>query len=407
MTDLHVLRLTSVFEPDTKDADEVEAQARFDPIGGTQNHTANLTRAMDARGVRQTVLTSRLGGPVTDTVLGHRARIRRVGLPIRRFRQLWALAAAATALRAPAVDLVHAHQGEDLATLPLAVFAARRHRCPLVVTLHCSVHRTVPTAGLKLSLLRWLGGPLETACLRAADAVIALTPASARAQGGLQARTSVIPSGVESEHYPALPSPLLADVPHPVVLYLGRLARQKSVPTLVEAFGLLRQPASLAVIGDGPDAHAVDEAVHRLPSDARVRVHRSGFRPHDEVPALLAAADVLVLPSVYEEMGSVLVEALQAGVPVVASRVGGVPAVVDDGVTGLLVPPSDPAALAAALDRLLADPDERAAMRAASLARAAGYDWHSLAERVAEVYDAALTARRSRSDNRAASPGTV
>jgi glycogen(starch) synthase len=399
---LSVLRLCSVFEPPETDADEVEAQAAFDPIGGMQNHTANLTRALDAQGVRQTVITSRLGGDTSDTTFGRSARIIRVGFPTTRLRQLWAWGAARQVLRAGPVDLVHAHQGEDLAALPLGILAARRFRLPLVVTLHCSVAHTVPAAGLKLAAMRAFGGPLETACLHAADRVIALTDATAERLGGLRARTVVIPSGVEPERFRVPPSTLFADVPGPVVLYLGRLARQKDVPTLVRAFGRLRTPASLVVIGDGPDHARVDAAVAALPADVRNRVHRFGFRPHTEVPALLAAADLVVLPSIYEEMGSILAEALQAGRPVVATRVGGIPSVVEDGQTGLLVPPSDPPAMAAAIDRLLGDRALLSRLGEQSLVAAADYDWTTLGKSVRDVYDAALTAAACSSRNRSA-----
>jgi glycosyltransferase involved in cell wall biosynthesis len=112
----------------------------------------------------------------------------------------------------------------------------------------------------------------------------------------------------------------------------------------------------------------------------------TGFVEHTAVPGVLASLDVLVLPSAYEEMGSVLTEAMASGLPVVASDVGGIPEVVRDGVTGLLVPPGDVGALAAALDRLAADPELRARLSAGARDRAADYAWPRLAGRVAAVY---------------------
>jgi 2-deoxystreptamine N-acetyl-D-glucosaminyltransferase/2-deoxystreptamine glucosyltransferase len=112
----------------------------------------------------------------------------------------------------------------------------------------------------------------------------------------------------------------------------------------------------------------------------------TGFVEHSAVPAVLASLDVLVLPSAYEEMGSVLVEAMASGLPVVASAVGGIPEVVRDGETGLLVPPGDVAALAGVLDRLAADPELRARLAAGARARARDYAWPRLAGEVAAVY---------------------
>lgn len=388
---LRVLRLCSVFEPD---AGQLVERPEFDPIGGMQNHTASLTRALDARGLTQTVITSRLGGPQGSTRLGRAARVVRVGMPVRRLRQAWAAGALRTLARSGPFDLVHAHQGEDLAALPLAVGAARRFGVPLVVTLHCSLRHSVPSVGRRLTALRTVGGALEHRLLAHADAVIALTGTTASRLVGRPHRTVVIPSGVDTSLFrSASPSPLLAGIPGPRLMYLGRLAQQKDVPTLVRAFGRLQCPASLVIVGDGPDRPAVDAAVAALPRDTQLRVHRFGFRPHAEVPGLLAAADVLALPSIYEEMGSVLAEALQAGVPVVASEVGGIPDVVVPGRTGLLVPPRDPAALAYALDDLLGSPARLAAMRLACRDRAAAYAWDQLATRVLGVYEDALAAR--------------
>jgi 2-deoxystreptamine N-acetyl-D-glucosaminyltransferase/2-deoxystreptamine glucosyltransferase len=178
------------------------------------------------------------------------------------------------------------------------------------------------------------------------------------------------------------------EVPRPRIGYVGRLAEQKRPDLLVEAFGRMRHHcAQLVIVGDGPLRRVVHSAVDRSP--ARDRITVTGFVPHIDVPAVLASLDVLALPSVYEEMGSVLVEAMASGLPVVASRVGGIPDVVEDGETGLLVPPGDADALAAALDELVADPRRRQRFAEASRRRAGRYSWPELAGRVARIYEAA------------------
>ncbi|MGY1708784.1 glycosyltransferase [Geodermatophilus sp. SYSU D00758] len=389
MRPLHVLRLCSVFEPPPAPGGLDGRAARFDPIGGMQNHTASLTRCLDAAGHTQTVVTSRLAAPRGTSRLGRAAAVHRTGVPVRRLRQLWALAALPVVLRRNGrpVDVVHAHQGEDLAALPLARLAARRHRCPLVVTVHCSVGHTLTGGSPRARLLRRLGGLVERSALRRADAVVVLTTRAAAAlvaDGVPAERVSTIPSGFE----PALFTGVAAD-PFPVagrprIGYVGRLAPQKRADLLVAAFGRMRCPAALVVVGDGPDADLVRRAVRESPASDRVTL--AGFLPHDQVPGVLAALDVLALPSAYEEMGSVLTEAMAAGLPVVASAVGGIPEVVRDGETGLLVPPGDVDALAAALDRLAGDPRLRARLAAGARERAAAYAWPALATRVAAVY---------------------
>jgi glycogen(starch) synthase len=388
---LHVLRLCSVFEPLPSGGDAaVDGRAaRFDPIGGMQNHTATLTRCLDAQAHRQTVVTSRLAGRRGAVRMGRSAVVHRTGLPLPRLRQLWALDALRVVLRRPArpVDVVHAHQGEDLATLPLARLAARRHRCPLVVTVHCSVGHTLTGGGLRARLLRALGGAIERSALRRADAVVVLThrTAAALAPDGVPAdRVSTIPSGFDPQLFAGDLPDVFPGVGRPRIGYVGRLAPQKRADRLVEAFGRMREPAFLVVVGDGPDRERVHALAAAGPSADRITL--TGFVEHTAVPAVLASLDVLVLPSAYEEMGSVLTEALASGLPVVASDVGGIPEVVHDGVTGLLVPPGDVDALAAALDRLAADPGLRTRLSAGARARAAEYAWPRLAAQVAAVY---------------------
>ena len=380
-----VLRLCSVFEPPPEALTRPDAAA-YDPIGGMQNHTAELTRGLDRLGVRQHVLTSRLGAGRSRTRLGRAATVVRTGVPLRAARQLWAVDAARELLRLQGLALVHAHQGEDLAVLPLAELVARRAGVPLVVTLHCSLSRTVEARrGRPLSVL---GPSVERAVVRRADAVLVLTSTAAQAaveDGADPARVHVVPSGFDPRLFARSHPDPTPDVPHPRVLFAGRLAEQKRPLDAVAAHALLAPDVHLVVVGDGPLRDRVHAAVAASP--ARDRVHLLGLAPHDRVPAHLRHADVFVLPSQYEELGSVLVEAMASGLPVVANRVGGIPALVRDGVTGRLVERGDVAGLAAALTDALTD--RRTSRRTSEAARAhvdTAYSWPVLAERVHDVY---------------------
>ncbi len=253
--------------------------------------------------------------------------------------------------------------------------------------MHCSVGHTLAGRTLHVRLLRAVGGRIERTTLRRADAVVVLTERTAvalRADGVPADRVAVVPSGFEPALFAAPDAGGGAAPARLRIGYVGRLAAQKRVDLLVTAFGRMTEPAELVVVGDGPERARVHRLVEQSPAADRIRT--TGFVEHSAVPGVLASLDVLVLPSAYEEMGSVLTEAMAAGLPVVASDVGGIPEVVRHGETGLLVPPGDVAALAAALDRLVADPGLRDSLAAGARRRAADYSWPSLAARVAELY---------------------
>ena len=379
---LRVIRVCSVFEPATL----TPAAARYDAIGGMQNHAAELSRCLDQMGIRQVVLTSRLDGPAGRTRFGEHGQVVRTGVHIPVARQAWAAAAAWTALseRRP-VSLVHAHCGEDVALMPLAALAARRHGCPLVVTVHTSIRHTLRVDSARKALLRLAGGLGEGRALRRADAVIALTRQAADllVRDGLpDSKVRVIPPGYDPHLFSTVIPDPFPELPRPRVGYIGRIAPQKDVGTLIEAFGRLTGPACLLIVGDGPGRRAAERQARPLGGSVRF----TGFAPHARIPAVLRHIDLLVLATRYEELPSVLIEGMAAGLPVIASRVGGIPALVDHDVNGLLVPPGDAGALAAAISRVLTEPGTAARLAAAARQTAQRYTWPVLARQVASAY---------------------
>ncbi len=135
------------------------------------------------------------------------------------------------------------------------------------------------------------------------------------------------------------------------MLTTARLDAQKGLTYLLDAAALLPDPM-FAVVGDGPERAALEAQVAAL--GLRDRVRFLGYR--SDVPELLAACDVFVLPSLYEGLPLALLEAMASGVPVVATAIGGVDEAVQDGVSALLVPPADARALGVAIRTLLDDP---------------------------------------------------
>ncbi|MBX5475180.1 MAG: glycosyltransferase family 4 protein [Thermoleophilia bacterium] len=263
---------------------------------------------------------------------------------------------------ARSADLVHAHW---LLTAAVARFAGK----PFVVTLHGSGSAgrfsDVELARRWPRLVRFL--------LRPARAVICVseTVAAAVRRAGVEG-VYVIPNGVrvpESVAPPAAP---------PQVLYVGRLSPEKNIDTLVEACGDL----NLVVAGDGPLRRLVPGAL--------------GAVPHAEVERLLERASVVVAPCEREGFGLAAAEAMAFGRPVVAAAGGALLELVADGETGLLVPPRDAAALRAAVERLLADPELRVRLGSAARERARErFGWEAVIERTLAVYRRALEPRAS------------
>jgi glycosyltransferase involved in cell wall biosynthesis len=154
------------------------------------------------------------------------------------------------------------------------------------------------------------------------------------------------------------------------LVFAGRLTAQKALGTLLAATAEVPD-ATLLIVGDGPEREAVAAAVGQLGLDSRVRL--LGPQPRERTLELARAADAAVLSSAWENFPHSVVEALAVGTPVVATNVGGVAEVVQDGVNGLLVPPQDVGALAAALRRVLDDVPLRERLAASAAASVAPY----------------------------------
>jgi len=191
------------------------------------------------------------------------------------------------------------------------------------------------------------------------------------------------------------------DADTPVLLYVGRFTEVKRIPLLIEAYERARpgfsRRAPLVIVGGFPN-----EFEGERPQDAIARtgardVHLTGWHDHEELPEILAACDTLVLPSVKEQFGQVIVEAMACGRPAIAVDAYGPAEIIDHGETGWLVEPDDVASLANALVEVVNRPAERR-RRGANAARVAHarYTWPALAERVAEIYGDAVDARSLR-----------
>jgi glycosyltransferase involved in cell wall biosynthesis len=182
------------------------------------------------------------------------------------------------------------------------------------------------------------------------------------------------------------------------IVYVGRLVREKGVRDLIEAFAELRVlDTALMLVGDGADRSKLGSLAGSLGVGGRVRF--TGGVPNETAAAYLQHADVAVLPSWYEERGRVLLEAMAAGTPVVATRTGGIPETVRDGENGLLVSPRDPRTLAATIHRLLSDERLAKSLVAAGQVTAAAHGLDALADETVSAYGRALALAANRASH--------
>jgi glycosyltransferase involved in cell wall biosynthesis len=216
-----------------------------------------------------------------------------------------------------------------------------------------------------------LGHRAVERALAAADLVLSVNPrdtAGVRARLRSGAHQRWLPPFIDTRPFRASRRP--SNDP-PTLLSVGMMrTRDKlaSYRVLADAFARLRHKAWQAVlVGDGPARAEVE----RLMAPFGKRVRFAGAVPHAELPKIYASADLYLWPAINEAYGMAFLEAQAAGLPVVAGRTGGVPAVVSDGTTGLLTPVGDAAAFAQAVARLLDRPDERARLGSAAASRIA------------------------------------
>ncbi|MBT2410326.1 glycogen synthase [Streptomyces sp. ISL-12] len=336
------------------------------------------------------------------------------GAWVRRHRPWSALDGANDALRTLSVDLamtdalagrelVHSHTwyanlGGHLAKL--------LHGVPHVVTAH-SLEPLRPWKAEQLGGGYALSSWAERTAVESADAVIAVSGAMRddilTCYPALPAdRVHVVRNGIDTRLYRPDPATdvldrIGLDRTRPYVLFVGRITRQKGVPHLLRAVRDIDPAAQVVLCAGAPDTPEIDREFRDLYDElsrARDGVHWiPRMLPRPEVVQLLTHAAVFVCPSVYEPLGIVNLEAMACGTPVVASRTGGIPEVVADGETGVLVDVDDgfEAGLARALDAVVGDPETARRMGEAGRERAvAEFGWDAVARRTVRLYEDVL-----------------
>ncbi len=373
----------------------LELTQRFPPaIGGVEQHVSHLAEALSRAGVEVEVLTTDLS---RDTPFARFDSIPPPGaFPVTRLRAWKFLEAphglgilAPSMLSATAAsnaDVIHAHGYGRFPTFAGNLGSAL-DGAALVVTTHSDAGRPTWAKRLFDSIVPGL-------TLSQARRVIAVSQHEAGHLSRLgvpREKIRVVPNGVDISEFEGL-----ADARSPsdciTGLFVGRIdPDQKGLLTLVHAIALLPRNLPIRIRLVGEDWGGI--TLLRSAAERGAVTDRLTFVGRLDRAALIkeyAAADFLVLPSRFEPFGIVLLEAMASGLPVVASRVGGIPEVVVDGETGILVEPGNASEIASAILRLAESPALRARMGACGRERARSYSWDALVPRILAVYREAL-----------------
>jgi len=300
-------------------------------------------------------------------------------------------------------DVVHAHTWyADMASLWISTL----YRIPLVVTLH-SMEPLRPWKADQLGSGYLLSSWIEKTAVEAAHRVIAV---SNKMRDDIiahfdadPARVVTIHNGIDPDQFKRTQARDHLDrlgVKPPYVLFVGRITDQKGIFHLLDAAPRLPAGVQVVLCASAPDTPEIEERLRRRVAEMPNVVWINEMVPVPVVTQLYSHCAVFCCPSVYEPFGLINLEAMGCETPVVASAVGGILEVVEDGKTGLLVEPAQPAALAAALVRVLGNPTLAREMGRAGRKRVEEkFSWASVAERTEQVYaDAIVEFKRASGD---------
>jgi glycosyltransferase involved in cell wall biosynthesis len=317
--------------------------------GGAQEHVYNLVNRLDHDFYDVSIVSLSPGSAVR--------KLQKAGFEVTvidEADEVIATAHLATHLAAVRPDVIHNHmyRAEVVGTKAAMALAAAGHRRPFVIS---TVHSSRVRSAEDQEQLRRLTPSMDRLIVvsKAIDEKVV-------EEGRLGAERVLVYNGVDLDRLDhqepccTLREEYGMEDGSPIVGVVGRLELEKGHPTLLEAWPLVLEHvpnAYLVIVGEGSRM----DALRQISVDLGVEHHVVFTGRRDDIPAVTAALDVAVLPSYREAQGLTILEAMAMSRPVVASNVGGIPEMVLDGVTGLLVPPHDPPALAAAIARLLTD----------------------------------------------------
>jgi glycosyltransferase involved in cell wall biosynthesis len=367
-------------------------------VGGIQSHVANLAIALSKQGHRLKVVTVRRTTTerVRDTFAGLEViRVPQLSLPRTMTAQYLALSTGflVTLCARGQVDIVHYHTYWPDAFTAFVV----NKLVPTVYTAHESRFLIMAQEAKYQRRLRLALRPFQQVIAPSTELLDV-----ARRLGVNSEKSVFIPNAVDSNKFSprvergAVREQYGIPIDHILILCPRRLVPKNGVDYLIESLSLLRRTNNsfhLIVVGEGPERKRLSERVRDLGLQGFVIF--TGSKDNDELPTFYADADIVAIPSLKEATSIAGLEAMASGRAVVATDVGGLPEIIEDGATGLLVPPRNPEALSAAIRRLIESPSLRRQLGQAARARVEKeFTWDYVARETTRVYERALTHRR-------------
>ena len=374
------------------------------PYGGIESHVYYLSRELVRLGHEVTILTSRsLGQGSIKEEVRDGISVKRLWTPLSFFNFPFMPTLLYRILREE-VDILHGHINSPMVVEPTAAGSWLRE-IPLVLTYHADL---VPEdMGLEnIVLARLISWFYEDLCKRidveVAKRIVATTPTYAESSKFLTEyldKVIVIPNGVDLDKFrpnldPSEVRERLGFKDEKIIFFAGRLVPYKGLDYLLEAFSTLctvRSDLRLVLLGTGPLIGNLQRQVHTMRLSDQVKF--IGSTSEEDLPRYYVASDVVVIPSRSRSEGFSIsaLQGMACGKPIVATRVGGVPFLVEDGKTGIIVEPRDPKQLSAAISRILEDTRLAARMGRAGRLRAERlFSWSRVAEMTEKMYEELL-----------------
>jgi len=368
-------------------------------MGGVERHVYEISKRLVERGHQVTILTSNLLKERPFTKFSTKPRVSMDGVDVRRFNAYQVLPLRAGIVMPDMIgkllkveaDIVHAHGYGRYPVMVASIICKSVRKTPLIITTHAIESPFGLPKLIKVGYNLVVG--LHT--LKSADRIIAITRTEAFFLSGLGVapeKISVIPNGIDLQLFFSFKDsapPFLEGNDTPYILFVGRIDEHKGLKYLVKAFPqVLREYPDMKLILVGEDWGSKDE-LNRIATSVGIQkqIIFTGKISQEYLLKAYSHAKLFVLPSLVEAFGIVLLEAMAFCLPVVATRVGGIPDVIKHGRNGFLVKPMDLKQLSNTILRLLRDQNLRESIARQNKEDVKRYDWNCIVEEIESCYE--------------------